>query len=150
MPTPRIVRFAALFVILASAAYARRDRHHAASGLTGMWTQSGWRLCTPIPELQAEQIDKPITELWFGDDGKFNVTWVPFEYYRDYWGRYTYDAASHIIELTIEQGNFIPSDFVGRGTATLSGDTLTLRGVQLGTKEAKHRPPVCELHFRRS
>jgi hypothetical protein len=121
----------------------------ARSSLVGVWTEAGWKLCTPVPQLSAEQIDPPIRELWFNDDGDFSVTWRPFESFRDYWGGYRYDTVTHAIELTIEHGNFIPADFVGRGSAIVVGDSLSLTGVRLGTKEAKNRPEICELRFTR-
>jgi hypothetical protein len=139
------MRLSTIAFILASLA----PQHGQA--LNGIWIQSGWKLCTPVPQLSADQIDLPIRELSFDGDGRFSVTWRPFETYRDYWGRYRYDANSRAIDLEIEGGNFVPKDFVGRGTAVIAGDTLTLTGgLRLGTRDAKNRADICELTFTRS
>ena len=119
----------------------------ASHPLVGLWRQTSWQPCAPIPRVPPDSVDPPIEELTFDAAGAFSVTWMPFERYRDYWGRYHYDRQAGTIDLVIEHGNFVPNDFVGRGTATVAGDTLTLRRVRLGTKRAKSRPAVCELTF---
>lgn len=124
-------------------------RPTSANPLVGYWRQSGWKFCTPVARLTAEQMDPPIDELWFRSDGTFTVTWVPFERYKDYWGHYTYDESTGALELAIEHGNYVPRDFVGKGTAKVEGQRLTLDGVRLGTKKAKNRPEVCQLTFSR-
>lgn len=77
----------------------------------------------------------PIDELLFKRDGTFHVTWTPFETYEDYWGTYRWDAASGQLELSIDNGNHVPSDVVGAGRATVSGDVLTFDGVSLGSPQ---------------
>jgi hypothetical protein len=118
--------------------------------LVGIWRQSGWKLCKPVAQLPASSVDPTIQELLFRADGSFAVTWMPFETYKDYWGRYRYDRNGGAIELMIERGNFVPNDFAGHGTVRVTADTLTLHDVHLGTKRATARPPVCELTFVRS
>lgn len=115
--------------------------------LVGLWRQSRWKLCTPVPELPASSMDPPVEELEFRADGSFSVTWKPFEWYRDYWGRYSYDLQSGSIELRIEHGNFVPNDFAGKGGFKIHEGQLTLKRVWLGTKEAKQKPDICELTF---
>jgi hypothetical protein len=117
--------------------------------LVGLWRQSGWTFCTPVSQLSAEQMDPPIEELWFKGDGTFTVTWFPFESYKDYWGHYSYDQSSGRIELVIEHGNYVPPDFVSKGTVRVDGQQLTLEGVRLGTKRAKNGPAICQLRFTR-
>lgn len=77
----------------------------------------------------------PIAELLFKTDGTFHVTWTPFETYEDYWGTYRWDAASGQLDLTIDNGNRVPTDVVRTGRATVSGDVLTFNGVSLGSTE---------------
>lgn len=77
----------------------------------------------------------PIAELLFKRDGTFHVTWVPFETYEDYWGAYRWDATSGQLDLTIANGNRVPTDVVGAGRATVSGEVLTFDGVSLGSTE---------------
>ncbi len=138
--------------------------------IVGSWEEKGWRLCTPVQTLPADAMDKPILELLFNGDGTFSVTWLPFEKYKDYWGRYSYHversgvltpdtgpAAGHkaagapwargSIELVIEHGNFVPPEFVGRGTFAVSGNTLTLTDVRLGTRYARQKLAICERTF---
>lgn len=101
--------------------------------LVGTWWEQAWKACTPMA---TQGLVQPIRELVFRADGTFTVTWTPFERYTDYWGRYTYDVSSHVIDLHLDHGNFVPTDFSGHGSAVVSGDTLRLTRVQLGTKPA--------------
>ena len=77
----------------------------------------------------------PINELLFKRDGTFHVTWTPFETYEDYWGTYRWTAATGAIELTIDNGNHVPTDVVRTGRATITGDVLTFEGVSLGSPQ---------------
>lgn len=76
----------------------------------------------------------PINELLFKRDGTFHVTWTPFETYEDYWGTYRW-ATDGRLDLTIDNGNHVPSDVVRSGRATVSGDVLTFDGVSLGSPQ---------------
>ena len=60
--------------------------------------------------------ERSIGELEFRADGTFSVTWVPFETYRDYWGRYTLDLRTGRLNLQVETGNYVPPDVDGDGT----------------------------------
>jgi hypothetical protein len=77
----------------------------------------------------------PINELIFKRDHTFHVTWTPFETYEDYWGTWRYDAISHQIELTVDNGNYVPPDLVRDGSATVSGNTMSFDGVSFGTPQ---------------
>jgi len=58
-----------------------------------------------------EEFDsKDVNELIIKKDGNFTFTAMPFEIYKDYWGRYNIDKEKHIINFTIEGGNNIPKD----------------------------------------
>ncbi|MFO0550770.1 MAG: hypothetical protein U0271_20420 [Polyangiaceae bacterium] len=82
----------------------------------------------------------PIAELAFWADGTFQVTWMPFELYVDYWGTYEFDydaiSASGSITLTVTGGNYIPPDVDGAGTFDVdaNGD-LVLHDIWLGTPQ---------------
>ena len=100
--------------------------------LTGRYSQTGaagWGN-PPCENLQR------IGELEFGADGRFAVTFVPFESYRDYWGTYRYDPLDGSLELTVEGGN---SQFARPAGKVLTGKAyrneagrLVLEGFNLG------------------
>jgi len=124
--------------------------------IAGSWWQSGWKLCKPVAQLSAEEIDPSIENLEFRPDGTFAVTWqgggahtegVPHVFIPDYTGRYTIDAAARRIRMQIVNGLFVPNDFSGTGTYAISGNALTLTGVWFGTRRATHKPDICELTF---
>jgi hypothetical protein len=128
------------------------------SPIVGSWRESGWKLCTPVAQMTASDVDTPVDDLTFRDDGTFSVTWrsggaqtldVPHVFVPDYSGHYTLDDAVHRITMRIDNGLFVPEDFAGTGTYTLDGGALTLTHVWLGTKAAPHRPDICELTFAR-
>lgn len=90
----------------------------------------------------------PIPELIFRADGRFGVTWTPFETYQDYWGGWTYNSSSSALTLSVDGGNYIPSDGVPAGRAHVADDVLTFETLSLGSP----RPEVgarCDAPFRR-
>ncbi|MEW5927151.1 MAG: hypothetical protein AB1941_06695 [Gemmatimonadota bacterium] len=116
----------------------------ARSPLVGTWAQTGETPCGGAESAPAA----PIRELQFRRDGTFGVTWVPFETYRDYWGTYTYDAASGRLRLTVEHGNFVPADLDPDGTAEIEDGVLRLRDMWLGSRNPTGGPR-CGLRFER-
>jgi len=74
-----------------------------------------------------------VRELEFRADGWFSVTWRPFETYRDYWGRWSFDERTRELELIIDGGNNRPTDFIGQGKITLSESSLHLGEISLGS-----------------
>lgn len=128
------------------------------SSLSGSWWESGWKLCTPAAQLTAADVDPPIEDLTFREDGTFSVTWrgggahtgdIPHVFIPDYSGHYTTDADAHRIAMRIDNGLFVPRDFRGDGTYAIEGNALTLVHVWFGTKQARHPPDICELTFTR-
>jgi hypothetical protein len=128
------------------------------SAIVGSWRESGWELCTPVAQLTAADMDAPIDDLTFRDEGTFSVTWrgggahtgdVPHVFIPDYSGHYAIDAVGGRITMRIDNGLFVPRDFAGDGTYALEGNALTLTHVWFGTKQAAHRPDICELTFAR-
>src|SRR5690606_33545209 len=67
-----------------------------------------------------------VRELEFRADGRFSVTWRPFETYRDYWGRWNFTERTRELDLVIDAGNNRPADFIGQGRVRLSEGTLHL------------------------
>ena len=133
-------------------------RPQPASALVGSWRESGWKLCKPAEQLTASDVDTPIDDLVFRTNGTFSVTWrgggaqttdIPHVSVPDYSGHYTLDPAAHRIVMRIDNGLFVPGDFVGDGSYAIDARTLTFTHVWFGTKQAPHRPDVCELTFTR-
>ncbi|RZO84556.1 MAG: hypothetical protein EVA65_10125 [Oceanococcus sp.] len=73
----------------------------------------------------------PIKEFELHADGRFSVTWHPFESYVDYWG--TYNTNGHDIAFKVTKGNFVPArrDLEG-AFEVLPERQLQLTGVFLG------------------
>ena len=104
--------------------------------LTGTWRQERVK-CDPGLEP-----GEPIRELKFTGDGRFNVTWQPFESYVDYWGPMTFDATTGAIVLTPEGGNFTPPLLDVEGTARLDApNRLILENVYLGARNERNPQP---------
>jgi hypothetical protein len=75
---------------------------------------------------------EPVRELEFSAEGRFAVTFFPFETYKDYWGTYRFDPATGALSMTVEDGNNRPDALDLEGTARLSADGLVLEGLYLG------------------
>jgi len=99
----------------------------------GTWHEVAQRSCADGTEVVPEQ---PIRELVFAADGQFAVTWVPFESYVDYWGRYVFDPAIGRLALAVTGSIQSPDDIDGRGTFAIDakGD-LVLEDIWLGTSQ---------------
>ena len=89
---------------------------------------------------------EPVRELIFEAGGHYSVTWLPFESYKDYWGAWTYNARTHVLTLTVENGNNIPTDRVMSGEVSLEAHQLTLGPISLGSPQQGAR---CTAPFRR-
>jgi hypothetical protein len=88
--------------------------------LIGFWYQARLRPCEGRPQLYDH--DGGIGELEFRADGTYSVTVRPFEAYKDYWGKYKYDAAAGTIELTVDDGNSTPMSFDRPGKLRIGAD----------------------------
>lgn len=93
--------------------------------LTGRYSQRSLEGCTA---------HEPVRELEFRPENRFSITFLPFETYQDYWGSYAYDPATKRIRLTVEGGNFVPSNLDLEGEAELEGGRLRLRDLFLGSR----------------
>jgi hypothetical protein len=94
--------------------------------LTGRYTQRSLEGCS-APE--------PVRELEFQPENRFSVTFMPFETYRDYWGRYSFDPATKQIRLKVEGGNFVPPSLDLEGEAELAEGRLRLKDIFLGSRD---------------
>jgi hypothetical protein len=89
---------------------------------------------------------EPVRELIFTADGRYSVTWAPFETYKDYWGGWRYDARMRVLTLTVDGGNFIPTDVALSGEANADAHRLLLGAISLGAPRQAAR---CTAPFRR-
>jgi hypothetical protein len=101
-----------------------------ANPLVGQWSQSSSD-CAP---------EAVINELIFSADGTFSVTWMPFESYKDYWGRYDFDTETSELSLTVKSGNDIPED-VRSGTVRFTETGFALETASFGFRE---NGPACQ------
>ena len=106
--------------------------------LIGRWSQRALEGCTT---------SQPVRELEFTPQGRFSVTFVPFETYKDYWGTYSFDPATGAVRLTVEGGNNVPGRLDLEGRAQRSGDRLTLTGLFLGDAMGRPVEDACVYHF---
>lgn len=117
------------------------------SPLVGIWSQVGRTPCAAADE-PAPATD-PIRELRFMRNGRFSVTWVPFESYTDYAGSYTYDPASGALRLQVERSNFLPHDLDLDGHAGFDdAGVLNLADLWLGSRTPGEEA-WCGMSFRR-
>ncbi|HEX9963510.1 MAG TPA: hypothetical protein VGB04_00835 [Allosphingosinicella sp.] len=93
--------------------------------LTGRYSQSRLEGCSSVPL---------VGELEFQPENRFAVTYMPFETYQDYWGTYSYDPATKRLRLTVEGGNFVPSNLDPEGEAEMVEGRLRLKGLFLGSR----------------
>jgi hypothetical protein len=117
----------------------------AAVPLAGLWRQTA----TDCPG-QAFTPNVPIREFELKADGRFAVTWQPFETYRDYWGTWRHDAATGAFDLVVDKGNRVPPDLDLSGRARITADgALELTGLALGQPDGATAPAACTLRFSR-
>ncbi|MBC6981313.1 hypothetical protein [Caulobacter sp. 17J80-11] len=105
------------------------------AGLVGTWTQTQAFSCKGADFRTGEEswiAKEPLRELIFHADGRFDVTFVPFETYVDYWGTWKAGPRGRL-ELTVENGNRIPNrlDLEGRFRIGRDGE-LQLTDMWLG------------------
>jgi len=132
---------------------ARRDVRVAdpdPSPIVGRWRQVGKAECGGAA-VAADTMG--IQELIIRPTGQFSVTWLPFESYKDYWGRYEYDRATGRLAMRVEGGNRVPPGIDLDGRATVEGGRLVMRDIWLGTPstapDAPAGGPSCTISFGR-
>ena len=87
----------------------------------------------------------PVRELLIRANGTYGVTWLPFETYQDYWGHWRYDTRTRTLTLTVDGGNYVPTDRVESGQVSVDAHTLTLGAISLGSPREGAR---CSAPFR--
>jgi hypothetical protein len=110
--------------------------------IAGAWEQDGAAQCTGRAPAE------PVRELMIRRDGRFSVTFTPFETYKDYWGTYTYDRATGALGMRAAGGNRIPDGIDLAGSARVVAGRLVLRNVWLGQPEPG-APRTCTYTFKR-
>jgi hypothetical protein len=93
-----------------------------------------------------------VGELEFTAEGRFSVTWRPFETYKDYWGTYRLDPATGALSMTVEGGNDHPPSLDLEGKARFAADgKLVLEDMFLGQPSWSRTPPpaagACRYRF---
>ncbi|HZW16004.1 MAG TPA: hypothetical protein VFF66_07090 [Brevundimonas sp.] len=113
--------------------------------LTGLWRQVEID-CSGRP-----QPSEPVRELEFRAPGRFWVTFLPFETYRDYWGQVDFDPAAGLLTLTVEDGNSTPDNAILSGPARLEADgrRLVLEDFNLGNAHHFNAGWPCRYVFAR-
>lgn len=152
MPVPgpaRVVIAAAALAVVAACGASKasgESRTEAANPaitpLDGLWKQ------TAVTCADGHVPADPVRELEFGDDHAFAVTFVPFETYKDYWGRVRFDLAAGEIAFTPAGGNHLPPDLRLTGKVRLDGGVLQIGGVWFGDHSGKGPGPRgCDYTF---
>jgi hypothetical protein len=124
--------------------------------VVGTWRESAWALCRPVARQLPSDVDPPIDAFELRPNSTFAVTWrgggahttgIPHVPVPDYSGRYSFSPSTGTIELQVVGGIVAPRDFAGSGHLGIKRDTLTLRNVWLGTRQAAHKPDICTITF---
>ena len=114
--------------------------------LVGTWHEAAQFPCSGSGEkLPAD----PMRELIFGADSTMSATWMPFEIYKDYWGKYRYDLQSGSFALSEVSGNYVPADLEPSGSFEIdeNGD-LILKDMWLGSYQwGENHPTNCGHRF---
>ena len=106
----------------------------ASAPLVGRWQVKGIIGCDGAQHAPQSQLAK---ELIFDANGKFSVTWRPFESYVDYWGDYVYDSDRKQLSMIISGGNYVPAGVRLQGVARVTPDgNGELQGIWLGAEKA--------------
>ena len=98
--------------------------------------------------VEACGIHAKIGEIEFTESGHFSVTYNPFETYRDYWGTYSFDAATGALAMKVTGGNYQPDGLDLEGTVRFEPDgRLVLDGVYLGQPPGLRPAGPCRYIF---
>ncbi|MGZ9113977.1 MAG: hypothetical protein ACXW3K_05080, partial [Brevundimonas sp.] len=94
---------------------------------------------------------RPVRELVITPDGRFTLTWEPFESYTDYWGVVIHDAATGALRLEVTDTNSNPPGPLLTGVAEVKEDgrRLILAGIDLGDGQRHEWGRRCRYVFGR-
>lgn len=109
--------------------------------LAGIWYETGQIDCQNGTILPPPSI--PLNSLEFKSNGRFTMTWRPFEYQFDYQGGYEFDPESGTFSFVVEREgiNRRPPEFDPDGTYEINAQNqLVLHDIWLGTAVAAQRP----------
>jgi hypothetical protein len=116
-----------------------------ANPLVGVWREEAQFACGSDEEIVPEQ---RIGGLVFGADESFSVTWYPFEVHYDYWGTYAFDLNQGTLELTVEEGPYVPEDLDGSGSWAIDEQGhLVLQDMWLGSPMGSSGSANCGHRF---
>lgn len=98
--------------------------------ITGYWREES-------KQCNGETPQAPVNEFEIRDIGEFSITYYPFESYRDFWGKYDFDANSSALAMRIDGGNRVPTSATLSGKASLTPEgKLVLDGFFLSQPES--------------
>ncbi len=109
--------------------------------LTGFWSQQSVTCTSPFMQPEA------VRELEFTDGGGFNVTYLPFESYVDFWGRADVNLGAGTVGFTVTGGNDVPGWEAATARAQVDGEgRLHVDGVVL---DSAPQGETCDYIFAR-
>jgi hypothetical protein len=110
---------------------------------TGCWIELARLDCESGQEFEPQEL---IGEFRLTPNGRYSVTWTPFETFVDYAGQYTVSEEDGTIELNL--GDRAPAGAKGRGRFSITdqGDLL-LEGIWLGTRHQGREMEACGHRF---
>ena len=120
----------------------------------GMWRETARLTCTAEgkagrPDSTPADEAPLIREFSLNEDGTFDVTWFPFERYKDFWGTYIVDRESGAVAFTVTGGNAVPpedADLTG-SLKLVPGEGLVISDLYFGAPHGSSPPPACGHRF---
>ena len=111
--------------------------------LVGDWSQKFVTECGG--KMSEATGNNGLRSLEFRADGTYSAAVAPFEAYRDYWGKYTFDAGKGTLTLTVDGGNSELAYLRTSGRYEIKNGTLTITGMQLHPDRQIRK--LCKAHF---
>jgi hypothetical protein len=111
---------------------------------TGCWIEVARLDCESGQEFEPQEV---IGEFRLTPNGRYSVTWTPFETFVDYAGQYNVSEEDGTIELAVEDRAPAGVQGQGRFSMTDQGDLL-LKGIWLGTRHQGREVEACGHRFR--
>jgi hypothetical protein len=111
---------------------------------TGCWIEVARLDCESGQEFEPQET---IGEFRLTPDGRYSVTWTPFETFVDYAGQYQVSEEDGTIELTV--GDRAPAGVKGQGRFSITEQRdLLLEGIWLGARHQGSEMEACGHRFR--
>jgi hypothetical protein len=116
-----------------------------AASLADLWSEEAYIECGTGTVVSSSGIQ----ELNLTASGVIEVTWMPFETYKDYWGTFGFSAEGGF-RMDVDGGNYIPTDIDSEGCVSIdSADRLVLSNMFLGTAAPGGGTAACGHRFTR-